>query len=624
MRWAWPWIVSAGAGAFLYRAQTGPWDPLLVPIIVAIVLCDLLYVVGGPHRFSRVAPVVATSGLWLGNQGGLACLFGLFVGGLVVLFSHPKFDVKVVEAGGKSLLPFALAPLLLTDPTPSISRQFFALQVYLVVSLLFPPKEGVFRFDILLLLGGPGVGLGLVTVAKTDVRLVILMLPILVALACTREDSMALVGRLRQLLGMTQSKDDQIRFLVKTSQELLSENDPEKLKKLVQTRSSEAPRPELVKFFQRQGKVALKSAKQQRDLKQAVKNEARQRERLTGLMGAAHNMASTLEAPELEQALRASIGELISYTNLCWADHDFPEPELLQQARATNQPLYRENTILYPHPGLMIETKDRDLMDVLVRIYATCRQNVDTLEELKDSQARLLDSSRMAAVGRLAAGVAHELNTPLGAISLSAEHAARQIERDRLDGAKKNLDVILQAAEKSRLTVNRLSSYSRPPRDAEKTQSVLLSAVLDDTLALLQQRILANEFQITTDIDDQLRISAIPLDIYSVMNNLITNAMDALGGDAPPRKIDIKLRREDALAVFSVDDNGPGVPLELREQVFEAFFTTKPVGLGMGLGLHLCSQVVAGIGGDIIIQESPLGGARFVVRFQPNGTCQVV
>ena len=615
MRAIWPWLVSGVAGTFLFYSKQGPWNSILVPLIVAIVLCDLLYVAGGPHRFSRVAPVAAAAGLWLGAQGGLACLFGLLVGTLLVLFSHPKIDQRVVEAGGRSLLPFALAPLLLADPQPSIARQFFALQVYLVVAFLTPPKEGSFRFDLLLLLGGPGVGLALVTVAEKDIRLLILTLPIFVALACTREDSMALVGRLRHLLGMTQSKDDQIRFLVRTSQELLAETDPDKLKALLQARSAEAPRPELVKFFQRQGKVALRSAQQKRDLARAVEQEARQSKTLKGLMGAAHRMASTLDAQELEQALVNSIDELVDYKRIFWEGPNFPEPERLREAREKKSPLYRDSLLLYPFPGLLIETQDKDLMDVLVRIYATCRQNVDTLEELKDSQARLLDSSRMAAVGRLAAGVAHELNTPLGAISISAEHALLQVDRERLDGAKKNLGVILQAAEKSRLTVDRLSSYTRPPRDAEKSQKVKLADVIDDALALLQQQILSSDFEVETSIECEARIRAVPLDVYSVVNNLIVNSIDALGAEPPPRKIKIRLLSDSGWAVLSVEDNGPGVPLAIQDKIFEPFFTTKPVGLGMGLGLHLCKQVLTNLGGRLELKPSSLGGACFVAHF---------
>ena len=426
---------------------------------------------------------------------------------------------------------------------------------------------------------------------------------------------MALVGRLRHLLGMTQSKDDQIRFLVRTSQELLAETDPDKLKALLQARSAEAPRPELVKFFQRQGKVALRSAQQKRDLARAVEQEARQSKTLKGLMGAAHRMASTLDAQELEQALVNSIDELVDYKRIFWEGPNFPEPERLREAREKKSPLYRDSLLLYPFPGLLIETQDKDLMDVLVRIYATCRQNVDTLEELKDSQARLLDSSRMAAVGRLAAGVAHELNTPLGAISISAEHALLQVDRERLDGAKKNLGVILQAAEKSRLTVDRLSSYTRPPRDAEKSQTVKLADVIDDALALLQQRILSSDFEVETSIECEARIRAVPLDVYSVVNNLIVNSMDALGAEPPPRKIKIRLLSDSGWAVLSVEDNGPGVPLAIQDKIFEPFFTTKPVGLGMGLGLHLCKQVLTNLGGRLELKPSSLGGACFVAHF---------
>ncbi|HIB69686.1 MAG TPA: hypothetical protein EYO33_32560 [Phycisphaerales bacterium] len=181
--------------------------------------------------------------------------------------------------------------------------------------------------------------------------------------------------------------------------------------------------------------------------------------------------------------------------------------------------------------------------------------------------------------------------------------------------AKKNLGVILQAAEKSRLTVDRLSSYTRPPRDAEKSQTVKLADVIDDALALLQQRILSSDFEVETSIECEARIRAVPLDVYSVVNNLIVNSMDALGAEPPPRKIKIRLLSDSGWAVLSVEDNGPGVPLAIQDKIFEPFFTTKPVGLGMGLGLHLCKQVLTNLGGRLELKPSSLGGACFVAHF---------
>jgi len=598
----------------LLKQSSADWNPLLLPIFLLIIVLDVVYVMAGPHRFTRVAPAVGLTGLWLGPQTSLACLFGLLVGTLIILAGHSKVNSRVVEAAGRSLLPFALPPLFLSGSTdPTFAQLLFALQAYLVLALVLPAKDSYFRFDLLLLLSGPGLSLAAVKVMQSDPRLTFLLLPLLLALSSTREDSVDMVGRLRHLLGLAQSKDDQIKFLIRTSQELLQEEDPGKLRELVQKRTTEAPRPELAKLYRQQGKIAMKSAKQKNKLAKALEDTAQQTERLTGLMKAAQRMSSTLEAEALETALRQSVEELAEYRRLEWADGNFSQPDILQKARETDAPMQKGTVTVYPWPGFLVDTGQKELVDTLVRIYATCRQNVDTLVELKDSQARLLDSNRLAAVGRLAAGVAHELNTPLGAISVSAEHAMLQLERERGEKAKKNLETILQATKKSQLTIARLSSYTRPQKDKGRTRPVRLAEVVTDAMDLLKRRIKSNEVQVTLDLDEELEARISSIDFYGVVNNLLTNALDAVEFEEPPRTIAVSLRAENGEALLTVEDNGPGIPPELREKVTEPFFTTKEVGRGMGLGLHLCNQFVTQYGGTIQFGESELGGARVLV-----------
>jgi signal transduction histidine kinase len=609
---AWPWLVVAACGGWLYHLSGANWDKQLLPLFILIVLSDLVYAIGGPHRFSRVAPAVALAGLWLGPQGALLCLFALFVGTLILLGVH-KSDGEAIEAAGRGLLPFAVSPLFLGQGSASFSQMMFALQAYFLVSLFLPPKEARFRFDLLLLIAAPGLALGLVTVAQEDPRLSILMLPLLVALSCTREDSMTLVSRLRKLMGMTQSKDDQIRFLIRSSQELLQVKEPDKLRALLEDRAADAPRPELYELFQQQGKIALRTAKQQKELTQALQLQAKQTKRLKGLIGAAQRMASTLSPLDLDKAFQQSLRQLTEPVKLEWAGVDFPQPEALNQARRDNRPVEVGEDVVYPVPGFLIRTEQRELVEILVRIYATCRQNVNALLELKDSQARLLESNQMATVGRLAAGVAHELNTPLGAISLSAEHGLLQIDRGRAEKARGNFENILEAAQMSKLTVARLRAYTRPKDKSAPATVIEPAKIIEDALGLLESRIASSEVEVEKSLDEELRVLMVSIDFYGVTNNLLVNALDSVGFEAPPRKMRVVLAREGDRAVFTVEDDGPGVPAEIQEQIFEAFFTTKDVGRGMGLGLHLCKQFVEQAGGAIEVSSSSLGGACFRV-----------
>jgi signal transduction histidine kinase len=605
---AWPWLAVVALGGELYHLSSGPWDKQLLPLFILIVLSDLLYAAGGPHRFSRVAPAVALSGLWLGSQGALLCLFALFVGTLILLAVHSSGS-EAIEAAGRGLLPFAVSPIFLGIGSTSFSQLLFALQAYFLVSLFIPPKEPRFRVDLLLLISAPGLALGLVTVAKEDPRLSLLMLPLLIALSCTREDSMTLVSKLRRLMGMAQSKDDQIRFLIRSSQELLQVKEPDKFRELLEKRAADAPRPELYELFQQQGKIALRTAKQQKELTQALHLQSKQTKRLKGLMGAAQLMASTLQPVELDKAFQESLRQLAEPNKLEWS----PPTETLERARLENRPVELDGGLVYPVPGFLIQTEQRELVEILVRIYATCRQNVNTLVELKDSQARLLESNQMAAVGRLAAGVAHELNTPLGAISLSAEHGVLQIDRDRAQKAKGNFENILEAAQMAKLTVARLRAYTRPKDKATPATVIQPSKIIEDALGLLQSRIASSEVELETNLDDTAQVLMVSIDFYGVVNNLMVNALDSVGFEAPPRKMRIGLSVENANVVVTVEDNGPGVPTELEKQIFEAFFTTKDIGRGMGLGLHLCKQFVEQAGGRIEVSRSSLGGACFRV-----------
>jgi len=267
------------------------------------------------------------------------------------------------------------------------------------------------------------------------------------------------------------------------------------------------------------------------------------------------------------------------------------------------------------------------------------------LDELKQAQTALVQGERMALIGELVAGVAHEIYNPLNAIvgcvtslervkeeltemlayydgassalpeSLRAELEAKAEELD-IDGAIDDLTgiirVVTSASGRSVEIVGNLKSFSRTPVEAIPTD---LHAGLNETISLLRHRLRHRGIELALDLGEE-----VPLvvcrggEINQVFMNLLTNAIQAVDEAHPGEggRIDIHTERAGDRVRVVIDDNGPGVPDELRDRVFDPFFTTKLEGLGTGLGLSISSEIMRRHGGTLAVDVSPLEGARFV------------
>jgi two-component system sensor histidine kinase HupT/HoxJ len=264
--------------------------------------------------------------------------------------------------------------------------------------------------------------------------------------------------------------------------------------------------------------------------------------------------------------------------------------------------------------------------------------------DLKEAQSRLIEQEKMASLGRLVAGVAHELNNPISfvygnihtldryrkaiAAYLDAIHAgAGAKDRDKLRRAQ-DIDAIMAdlapliegtlegAVRISEIVKNlrRLSFSTKAPREA-----VALSKVVE-TAAQWASRSKKAKARIETRLEADLLAFGQSGQIHSVLVNLIDNALDAVREAAEPL-VSIVTRAEADSAVVEVSDNGPGVPEALRGRIFEPFFTTKAVGEGTGLGLWISYSIVREHGGSIEVEASETGGARFILRLPraPSG-----
>ncbi|HYN77887.1 MAG TPA: ATP-binding protein [Lamprocystis sp. (in: g-proteobacteria)] len=255
--------------------------------------------------------------------------------------------------------------------------------------------------------------------------------------------------------------------------------------------------------------------------------------------------------------------------------------------------------------------------------------------ELKQAQQQLVSAEKMASLGRLVAGVAHELNNPISFVYGNIHALARY--RDRLGrfiaGAEAaglspalrdlwdelrigriltDLDPLLkgtlEGAERVRDLVCDLRRFSSGAQ-GERTDFDLAHVVQTAAHWVTQGGAKGTSRDLTIDLHlpPRLVIRGHPGQIHQVVMNLIQNALDAVQG-LPERQIEVRLTSSAALASLTVQDNGPGVPETDRPRVFDPFFTTKPVGQGTGLGLSISYGIVTDHGGALTLEQAPGGG----------------
>jgi two-component system NtrC family sensor kinase len=235
--------------------------------------------------------------------------------------------------------------------------------------------------------------------------------------------------------------------------------------------------------------------------------------------------------------------------------------------------------------------------------------------ELEPLNAALFHTQRLAGVGRLTAGVAHELTNPIGIITATCNNLLSQIADDDLstDELLRYVEMIDHSAWRCAQLITTLRDYTHT--DGLHVEACDLNQIIRDSLTLV-----AYEFErrysikIVSELDPDLPLLKCNQNqITQVLINLLTNAGDALrdtGGTI--RVTSFSLAHQEALG-FSVSDTGAGVPPEISGRIFEPFFTTKPVGKGTGLGLSIASNIVELHRGQMRLTDSSDGGATFTV-----------
>lgn len=222
------------------------------------------------------------------------------------------------------------------------------------------------------------------------------------------------------------------------------------------------------------------------------------------------------------------------------------------------------------------------------------------------AQAQLHQGSKLAAIGQLAAGMAHELNTPLGAISVAVGVAVQSLEK-KPERALSRLELARKAIEQMRAIVAKLLNYSRDSGGQQRR--VDLSDVLQDSAQMVDQTFQLDRIQLQVHAVEAW-VLADAGEIQQVLVNLLVNARHAVAGRDNPKVVLRALLQSNRVQV-EVHDNGPGVEEEIAERIFEPFFTTRDVGHGVGLGLSISREIMVHHGGELDYRRSELGGACF-------------
>jgi two-component system, NtrC family, sensor kinase len=228
--------------------------------------------------------------------------------------------------------------------------------------------------------------------------------------------------------------------------------------------------------------------------------------------------------------------------------------------------------------------------------------------ELKALHRQLVWSDKLAALGQLLAGVAHELNNPLTVIMGYGELIGDAITVPNAHGQLMNL--VSEARRMKRIIENLLRFSRQSSRDAQTAQ---LSPVVQEVVALREYYTRTRNVRVELDLAPDLPLLAVNEDeIKQIMLNLFNNSSDALEGIAGSKRISIRARRKGPRAVIEVEDTGPG--FGNLNRALDPFYTTKPVGKGTGLGLSVCFGIVRERGGDLKIENVKPHGARVVIE----------
>jgi signal transduction histidine kinase len=267
-----------------------------------------------------------------------------------------------------------------------------------------------------------------------------------------------------------------------------------------------------------------------------------------------------------------------------------------------------------------IAIENAKAFDEIAKLNETLEARVEErTRELRETQAQLTQAEKMKSLGQLVAGVAHELNNPIGFVhanlQLLDEQVKKLLEGQQTDSDRERVRAAItkllarsrEGTQRVKKIVEDLRTFSR--MDQADLQDADLHEEIDRTLALMEPRF-KNHIRVVRDYGDLPRVRCYPGQLNQVFMNLLMNACDAIESDG---EIRITTHRTDGEVRLEFHDDGAGIPEDVQNRIFDPFFTTKDVGAGTGLGLSLSHGIIERHGGRIFVGSEPGRGTTFVI-----------
>jgi PAS domain S-box-containing protein len=243
-----------------------------------------------------------------------------------------------------------------------------------------------------------------------------------------------------------------------------------------------------------------------------------------------------------------------------------------------------------------------------VGIFKDLRERLGMERELQKIQQALLQSEKLAAMGRLTSQIAHELNNPIYGIMNTLELLKTEIPPE--SKRRKILELSLSETQRLAEMLRNMLSFSKP--EEEKRRPIKMNDLIEGILLVMEKQMKESNIKVETAFDDEIpEIMASTNQMRQVLLNIFKNAKEAMpkGG-----VLTIRTNREDHHVLIHIQDTGLGIPEEIRDKIFEAFFTTKQKVKGVGLGLSVCYGIIKDHGGEIQVESEEGNGTTFTIR----------
>src|SRR3989441_7707742 len=264
--------------------------------------------------------------------------------------------------------------------------------------------------------------------------------------------------------------------------------------------------------------------------------------------------------------------------------------------------------------NLRLESSRKAMIHIMGDLRETTAEIQRREQELRDKQEQLVQAGKLATLGELTTGVAHELNNPLNNTGLFVGNAVDLIELGVMDKGQivRELRHAMQQVGKATEIISHLRTFGRAA--SVSREPVSLRQVIDRALSLMQEQLRLRQIDVTVHLgSEEPVVVGNPIQLEQVFINLLTNARDAMA-DSPRKTIRIAGSVTSAVVEVTFADTGHGIPSGLERRIFDPFFTTKEVGKGTGLGLSITYGIVKEHGGTISVVSRPGEGATFLIQ----------